>query len=218
MNFRIIARISAKMPFAHHEYSISTQTIEFYNHNLHHVSPMLWRTDQSHNAPLRRDHAENFKAQHHRHDNTCYSIADWAGIGIEGAWDADWLQKDLDNPKVRVFEVSVDTGVYERGYIQGALKINWHTDLVDKDTTTILYGWIFLVFSSLGTAAGLFSLRRGWLCAAYDQGTTATKNHDHWCVFTFAGRSSANIGHQHATELRPVLNHRSQSRNGSEIQ
>jgi thiosulfate/3-mercaptopyruvate sulfurtransferase len=38
--------------------------------------------------------------------------------------DADWLQKNLDNPKVRVIEVSVDTGVYERGYIQGALKIN----------------------------------------------------------------------------------------------
>ncbi len=75
---------------------------------------------------------------------------------------ADWLSKNLDNPKIRVFEVSVDTGVYERGHIPGALNIRWHHDLVDtvrrdivsaqnlqaqlqaagvtKDTTIILYG------------------------------------------------------------------------------
>ncbi len=75
---------------------------------------------------------------------------------------ADWVQDNLDNPKVRVFEVSVDTGVYERGHIPGAVNLNWHTDLVDpvsrdiadreafqarlrdagvdKDTTVILYG------------------------------------------------------------------------------
>lgn len=51
--------------------------------------------------------------------------------------DADWLQKNLDNPKVRVFEVSVDTGVYERGHIPGALNINWHRDLVDKERRDI---------------------------------------------------------------------------------
>ncbi len=44
---------------------------------------------------------------------------------------ADWLEDNLDNPSVRVFEVSVDTGVYERGHIPGALQFNWHTDLVD---------------------------------------------------------------------------------------
>ncbi|MEP9375913.1 sulfurtransferase [Aquabacter sp. CN5-332] len=76
--------------------------------------------------------------------------------------DAEWLSKNLDNPKVRVFEVSVDPGVYERGHIPGAVNINWHTDLVDtvrrdiassakfkdllekagvtKDTTIVLYG------------------------------------------------------------------------------
>lgn len=51
--------------------------------------------------------------------------------------DTDWLQKNLDNPKVRVFEVSVDTGVYERGHIPGALNINWHRDLVDKERRDI---------------------------------------------------------------------------------
>lgn len=76
--------------------------------------------------------------------------------------DAEWLSKNLDNPKVRIFEVSVDPGIYERGHIPGALNINWHTDLVDtvrrdiagstkfedllekagvtKDTTIVLYG------------------------------------------------------------------------------
>ncbi|WP_312367228.1 sulfurtransferase [Ensifer sp.] len=76
--------------------------------------------------------------------------------------DATWLQENLANPKVRVFEVSVDTGVYERGHIPGAAHLNWHTDLVDpqkrdvasreafekllrdagvdKDTTIVLYG------------------------------------------------------------------------------
>jgi len=76
--------------------------------------------------------------------------------------DAEWLSKNLENPKVRVFEVSVDPGIYERGHVPGAVNINWHTDLVDtvrrdvvgrekfeellekagvtKDTTIVLYG------------------------------------------------------------------------------
>ena len=75
---------------------------------------------------------------------------------------ADWLEQNLDNPDIRVFEVSVDTGVYERGHIPGAVHLNWHTDLVDTvkrdivsredfqetlreagvgdDTTIVLYG------------------------------------------------------------------------------
>ena len=44
---------------------------------------------------------------------------------------ADWLEKNLNNPKLRLIEVSVDTGVYERGHIQGAVNFKWHTDLVD---------------------------------------------------------------------------------------
>lgn len=50
---------------------------------------------------------------------------------------ADWLKENLDNPKVRVFEVSVDTGIYERGHIPGAVNLNWHTDLVDKEKRDI---------------------------------------------------------------------------------
>ncbi len=75
---------------------------------------------------------------------------------------ADWVSKNLNNPRVRILEVSVDPGVYERGHIPGALNISWHNDLVDpvkrdiasrenftklvrnagidKDSTIVLYG------------------------------------------------------------------------------
>ncbi|MEJ8309219.1 sulfurtransferase [Agrobacterium larrymoorei] len=75
---------------------------------------------------------------------------------------AQWVQDNLKNPKVKIFEVSVDPGVFERGHIPGAQNLNWHTDLVDptrrdiasreafekllrqagvdKDSTIILYG------------------------------------------------------------------------------
>jgi thiosulfate/3-mercaptopyruvate sulfurtransferase len=75
---------------------------------------------------------------------------------------ADWLEQNVDNPKVRIIEVSTEPGIYERGHIKNAAKIIWHTDLVDtvnrdiasaknfqklaqkiginKDTTIVLYG------------------------------------------------------------------------------
>jgi len=74
----------------------------------------------------------------------------------------DWLEKNLTNAKVRVVEVSVEPGQFERGHIPGAQNIVWHTDLVDtvkrdiasqekfqalvrklgidKETTVVLYG------------------------------------------------------------------------------
>jgi thiosulfate/3-mercaptopyruvate sulfurtransferase len=74
----------------------------------------------------------------------------------------EWLEKNLDAPKLRVIEVSVEPGLYERGHIPGAQNVVWHTDLVetvdrdiarpekfqalarrlgiDKDTTVVIYG------------------------------------------------------------------------------
>ncbi len=43
----------------------------------------------------------------------------------------DWLEKNLNDPKLRVIEVSVTPGVFERGHIPGAVNFAWHTDLVD---------------------------------------------------------------------------------------
>lgn len=100
----------------------------------------------------------------------------WLGAGaliltglVPSAWansdvlvSTDWLQSNLNNPNVRIIEVSVNPGVYERGHIPGATNISWHTDLVDtvrrdiisadqlqdrlrkagvnQDSTTVLYG------------------------------------------------------------------------------
>ncbi len=74
----------------------------------------------------------------------------------------DWLAQNLGNPKVRVIEVSVNPGLYERSHVPGAVNFSWHNDLNDKvrrdivgkeafeallskaavspDTTVVLYG------------------------------------------------------------------------------
>lgn len=74
----------------------------------------------------------------------------------------EWLEQNLTNPTLRIVEVSVGPGLYERGHIPGAQNVVWHTDLVetvsrdiatpekfqalarklglDKDTTVVLYG------------------------------------------------------------------------------
>jgi thiosulfate/3-mercaptopyruvate sulfurtransferase len=44
---------------------------------------------------------------------------------------ADWVRDHLDDPAVRIFEVSVDPGVYAGGHIPGAVNLDWHVDLVD---------------------------------------------------------------------------------------
>lgn len=43
----------------------------------------------------------------------------------------DWLEANLDRDDLRVVEVSVNPGTYERGHIPGAVNFRWHTDLVD---------------------------------------------------------------------------------------
>ena len=74
----------------------------------------------------------------------------------------DWLAQNLDNPQVRVIEVSVNPGLYERAHVPGAVNFSCHNDLNDKvrrdivsqqgfeallsksgvtpDTTVVLYG------------------------------------------------------------------------------
>ncbi|MAG64501.1 MAG: sulfurtransferase [Pseudomonadales bacterium] len=43
----------------------------------------------------------------------------------------EWLAAHLDDPQVRLFEVSVAPEHYDAGHIPGAFNLNWHTDLVD---------------------------------------------------------------------------------------
>jgi thiosulfate/3-mercaptopyruvate sulfurtransferase len=74
----------------------------------------------------------------------------------------DWVYKNLQNPKVRLLDVSVDPGAYEKGHIRGAVGVKWHSELCDpvrrdivsaegfeklmsragvsNDTTLVIYG------------------------------------------------------------------------------
>lgn len=74
----------------------------------------------------------------------------------------EWLAQNLDNQQIRIVEVSVNPGLYERGHVPGAVNFSWHQDLNDRvrrdivgkeafeallskagvsqDTTVVLYG------------------------------------------------------------------------------
>lgn len=55
-----------------------------------------------------------------------------SAIAAEGPLvTTEWLEANLKTDKVRIIEVSVNPGVYERGHIPGAANLVWHTDLVD---------------------------------------------------------------------------------------
>ncbi|MBV8083686.1 MAG: sulfurtransferase, partial [Chloroflexi bacterium] len=43
----------------------------------------------------------------------------------------DWVAQHLSDPNVRLIEVDVDTTAYEGGHIQGAVGVNWSTELED---------------------------------------------------------------------------------------
>lgn len=62
---------------------------------------------------------------------TLLAVGSWCASASDYLVNTDWLQKNLDNPKLRLIEVSVNPGVYERGHIEGATNFVWHTDLVD---------------------------------------------------------------------------------------
>src|SRR5881397_2594152 len=45
---------------------------------------------------------------------------------------AQWVEEHLDDPKVVLIEVDEDTAAYDKGHIQGAIKLDWTTDLQDQ--------------------------------------------------------------------------------------
>jgi thiosulfate/3-mercaptopyruvate sulfurtransferase len=71
---------------------------------------------------------------------------------VEAVVSADWLEENLADPNVRVIEVSVVPGVYERGHIPGAANFVWHTDFVDTLKRDIVSG---ARFQELLRAAGV---------------------------------------------------------------
>lgn len=51
--------------------------------------------------------------------------------GTDRLVTTEWVAENLQDPNIRILEVSVEPGVYERGHIPGAQNVRWHTDLVD---------------------------------------------------------------------------------------
>jgi thiosulfate/3-mercaptopyruvate sulfurtransferase len=83
---------------------------------------------------------------------------------------ADWLEKNLDDPKVVVIEVSTEPGVYERGHIRNAVKITWHTDLVDTVNRDVVSAANFQKFAqaagiSQDTTVVLYGDKNNWFAA-----------------------------------------------------
>src|SRR5688572_179767 len=56
----------------------------------------------------------------------------------EALVSTDWVSQHLADPKVRIVEVSVDPGVYEKGHVQGAVGLKWHSELCDPVRRDIL--------------------------------------------------------------------------------
>ena len=82
----------------------------------------------------------------------------------------DWLEKNLDDPKVVVIEVSTEPGVYERGHIRNAVKIAWHTDLVDTVNRDVVSAANFQKFAqaagiSQDTTVVLYGDKNNWFAA-----------------------------------------------------
>ncbi|MDI9547504.1 MAG: sulfurtransferase [Chloroflexota bacterium] len=67
------------------------------------------------------------------------AVTEASPVGFENVVvSTEWLAENLDNPAVRVIEVSVIPGVYERGHIPGAVNFVWHTDFVDTISRDIV--------------------------------------------------------------------------------
>ncbi len=45
---------------------------------------------------------------------------------------AQWVEDHLDDPQVVLVEVDEDTSAYEKGHLQGAIKLDWTKDLQDQ--------------------------------------------------------------------------------------
>jgi thiosulfate/3-mercaptopyruvate sulfurtransferase len=56
----------------------------------------------------------------------------------EALVETDWLGEHATDPNVRVFEVDVDTTAYDQGHIDGAIGLNWKTDLQQRPVRDLL--------------------------------------------------------------------------------
>jgi thiosulfate/3-mercaptopyruvate sulfurtransferase len=111
-----------------------------------------------------------------------------ASLGRASAHDAlvttDWVAKNVANPKVRIVEVSVDPGLYEKGHVQGAVGLKWHSELCDPVARDILSAAQFEKLCSKAgiandTTVVLYGDNNNWFAA--------------WAAWTFALYGHADV-------------------------
>ena len=56
----------------------------------------------------------------------------------EALVETTWLAEHATDPNVRVFEVDVDTTAYDQGHVEGAIGLNWKTDLQQHPVRDLL--------------------------------------------------------------------------------
>lgn len=59
------------------------------------------------------------------------SLSALANAASDYLVSTEWLEKNLNDKNLRILEVSVEPGQFERGHIPNASNIVWHSDLVD---------------------------------------------------------------------------------------
>ncbi len=77
--------------------------------------------------------------------------------------DADWVQEHLGDPGVVLVEVDEDTTAYDKGHIDGAVKLDWKKDLQDPVKRDFLGRSGFEALLSERGAAGPLRWGRGGL-------------------------------------------------------
>jgi thiosulfate/3-mercaptopyruvate sulfurtransferase len=70
----------------------------------------------------------------------------------EALVSTEWAWANLNDPSIRVLEVDVDFSLYVAGHIEGAVGLNWTTQLADQLTRDILSKE---AFEELASAAGI---------------------------------------------------------------
>src|SRR6202050_943285 len=63
-----------------------------------------------------------------------------------------WVAEHLNDPKIKIVEVDVDTTSYEKGHLRNAIGWNWQTDLNDRVRRDIIDP---RTFAELNRAAGI---------------------------------------------------------------
>lgn len=81
-----------------------------------------------------------------------------------------WLAEHLDDPGLVVAESDEDVLLYETGHIPGSVKLDWHTDLNDRDTRDYVDGQPFAELmatrgTSRDTTVVLYGDKSNWWAA-----------------------------------------------------